>query len=225
METIGKLSIQVESQKFAKSSKKSAQRDFETFKFAESYDEFSSCFRPENYINRITRIERNPLLFKSLCLPVPPKANLLDRISRRRIELRKLYSEKYPIKLRDGIFSCPRILKPFSNSMISKKINQTQTPIKGIHYVNKTKEGINRRFNSGLLLDRLMDINSVAIEKKKCPINCVNPIKPKEETHTTQVKIIVENEGILKTKSGKEIMKEYNMEFNKRPVFGITWIV
>eukprot|EP00826_Nyctotherus_ovalis_P043748 TRINITY_DN4649_c0_g1_i10.p1 TRINITY_DN4649_c0_g1~~TRINITY_DN4649_c0_g1_i10.p1 ORF type:complete len:224 (+),score=29.25 TRINITY_DN4649_c0_g1_i10:156-827(+) len=180
-----------------------------------SYSELvSSCNGESNYLKRINTQERKedqPVFYASAYFPSAIEPRLIDRLSRPHTKVKKPAYENCPsLRFSKANFHSPKVIKPFSRSMLKQipspmKVSEIKTP-----KANPKKE-FNRRIDLHIALDKFVEVKKSGMEEKKhvTPCTIIDAAKPKTAQCKTPVKIIIEREGILHTKSSKEIMKEY----------------
>ena len=194
-----------------------------TTNLAESYNDLSSSYEgPSNYIKRISENlyrKVDSKFSQSVKLPSRTQCNFLDRISRRSAEPRKTESENSSIiKLHNNTFQCPKIIKAVPSVLPNQSDYINQNPVK--NHIQKNKQSFRRDAVPSLVLDKVIKLKPVVIEDKVKYKNSYSSMtKPREENFARGIKIIVESEGTVKTKSTMEMRKDYEISVCKNKMY------
>jgi len=160
-----------------------------------SYDNYYSGYNKANkQSNYIKRLNEDVSTTQNYCSynNSKPRISLIDRIRRCKTRERNMQ-----VKFCDGGFRCPKVVRPIS-SLISWPVQSFNK--RRIQDVISTK--------SDLLLDNFVNSKTPPLERRRNVSNGYRTMKVNKEK-VISVKIIVEHEGSLKTKSIKELLKDY----------------
>jgi len=182
---------------------------------AESYDEYTYyCNGQSNYIRRLNESNKKNncgTFHESLYFPYKKRVTLLDRISHKHTLQRRIdLQNNTAIKLRTGGSNCltyPKIVKPIASPTCNQSISLNKEEME--KKPQEEEKTMKSRARMNLFLDKPTKSRPTSIQSKRYYKSLYwKEIESKKKSARREVKLIVESQGIVRTVSPREILKE-----------------